>query len=155
MKIHPGFGKKSCPKCKEICAAAKKVCPKCNEEFHGKTKQAKEDRSNITMLIPEEYKNYHILSTVYTPAGLAPIHFPKEVSQESIEDWVYNIRNHFLNKNKTYLMNQALCYYVRYTYDMFSNEYKKICKIIEAIPDIQFIKPENENEAHASQNKNS
>lgn len=144
MKIHPGHGKKVCKKCQQICAAAKKVCPNpdCNADFESKEKPKEESKKDKIMRIPQIYSDFNIRSTTYTPAGEPPISLPKVIDEESVENWMHETRKYFLKKNNSYLMNAALCYYVRFGYDIKEKDHKKICDMINQKEDIEFVNKE-------------
>jgi hypothetical protein len=149
-KVKGAPGKKVCHKCEKLCGVRCKVCPHCENNFTPKDKDivgvggqpAKQSRKSGTLRFPDEYQSYRILTTTYVPAGEAPIKLPDKATEEDVIQWAYEMRCRFLQTHYTFLLNHALAYYVRYTHDMFSEEYKRICEIIDKIPDLQIIEPE-------------
>lgn len=143
MASHAGKGKKFCKNCKAVCGAAVKICQECKSEFNGKKKNSyvveNQDAPNTkrVIVIPQGYENYRILSSTYTPAGYCPIKLKSSPSETDVIDWADRVRVHFLEGHNNWVLNSALCYYLRYDYDIFGKPYKELCKIINKIPDLE------------------
>jgi hypothetical protein len=146
LKNKTPAGKKYCRKCQTACAAACKKCPNCEMEFQKKVKVSQtsskvDDSGNASEIrvFPTGYESYRILSTVYVPAGPCPIKLKTKPNEADVIDWADKVRVHFLNKSCHWLLNHALCYYLRYDccYDLKDKECDRICNIINNLPDIK------------------
>jgi hypothetical protein len=142
MKNKPGHGKKICKSCKDINNACAKICKSCETPFTSPANlKRQEDLKNKNIkkkvIVPDIYSGYHIKSTIFTPAGAAPIPLKDNPSNEDVIEWADKIRLHFLEKEKIWMLNNAIKYYLRYKYE--DKELKKYCNIIDNIQDIKII----------------
>lgn len=140
-KPKPGTGKKICKACGATCGAAVKVCAGCQAAFKGKDKVKAEQNAtakNKKPIFPEEYSGYRILSTIYVPAGDCPLKLKKDPTQEDLEEWAESLRFLFIEKCNAWLLNHALCYYLRYQYEFNDKKYQKLEEMVMKLKDVEF-----------------
>jgi hypothetical protein len=139
----PGRGRKQCPSCEIYIGVRSKECPGCNHSFQRKPKvkvvctsidkERKIQRRRVTRkgMTPDENKGAYSStprSLVWTPSGKCPIKL-ESADKETVVAWMAKVREYGMKAND-YFTSEALRYYVRYTYDIFSEEYKEACSHI-------------------------
>jgi hypothetical protein len=135
-----GRGRKQCGECKIYIGVRTKVCV-CGKVF---TRQKKKTEAVTTTVRrtrktgvnpPAEKKSAPDysggLSRVYAPAGKCP--FDLESTEfDAVREWSGKVRESGEAKRNFYTVN-ALKYYVRYYYGVFTDEYKVVAEHLEKI----------------------
>lgn len=137
-----GRGRKQCKnlECLVYVGAKTKVCPNCNYSFFQDKSPKKEPEKKKVSLPPKvEYAEKKITvktakdfaHIVITPAGKCPVPL-KDVplDKENICKWALALREWGL-KQGDYLTDEAIVYYSRQTYGIFSPEFEIVRKIVE------------------------
>ena len=74
---------------------------------------------------------YSDMRTILVPSGTCPCRL-NGTDIETVEKWVDDVSRYGINQGKNYTAS-AMCYFVRYEYDIFSPEYQQVREHIEAI----------------------
>lgn len=130
--------KKSCPNCNENCGPRTIVCKKCGHKFLVKEKQIKvidsqhrfsdDDSGLIVKNSPEFGEEVVIKRIVSTPAGEPPFS-PKGSSDREVIEWANKIKEWGRSYGEEY-STEAIIYWCRYFWDMFSEEFSRISLVL-------------------------
>jgi ribosomal protein S14 len=138
----PGRGRKQCDSCGTYIGVRTKVCV-CGHTFtrkKPKTVEVRKKRVSRKGAAPEPVEETPREKTVipagYTtnviaPAGKCPVKL-KGTDKETVLDWAAKVRAHGAERGDFY-STYALKYYVRYIYNVFSDEYKAVAAIIDEL----------------------
>lgn len=136
-----GKGKKQCQNtaCGVFVGVRTKNCPVCDTEFVKKLpqkaslnpdKDAKSENSYGPTVVIKTSRPYD--SVILIPAGLCPI-VPTvdDLTAEGIVLWAEAVRDWGLTDRKHYLTGEAITFYARYTFGIFTDEYKMIRDVLK------------------------
>lgn len=138
----PGRGRKQCDACGTYIGVRTKVCV-CGHTFvrkkpkaievrkkrvsrRGATPEPVEDTVEKKSLVPAGYT-----TNIIAPAGKCPVKL-KDIDKEAVFEWAAKVRAHGAERGDFYSAS-ALKYYVRYIYNIFSDEYKAVAAIIDEL----------------------
>ena len=144
-----GKGKKFCPKCQKYTGIRASVCA-CGHQFPVKEETPKIPQfvrpmiqSNVNQVFaPDplfEEPNGRPVSggyrmRIHIPAGNCP-HRLNSIDNESVFAWANQCRDTFKNKDNSLLTRNALKFFVRQFFPIFSEEHNSVCSYLENFSD--------------------
>ena len=111
----PGKLRKQCPSCKKYIHARRSTCA-CSHVFF-KVKR-------------DPFREESVLrDTIVTPAGAPPMKL-RSTSKKAVGEWAARIVSYHDGLGEKVAI-EALKYYVRYQYEIFSKEYLTVCRRLD------------------------
>lgn len=140
----PGRGRKQCPSCEIYIGVRSKNCPSCDHSFERRrqvavkpkdeakgptVKRTRKTRVGKEPSVETHTEDGRPFSIVITPAGKCPVEL-KGVDENSVSEWSEGLRKFGASRCELYTPD-AMKYYVRSFYSVFSEEYKTVCEILD------------------------